>query len=115
MTNISIPGRLVELGEVTSAVMPVAVLRLTPTELAARTSLKFQDGFDDLDYLVFSKLQLPSGKPATLVCHQNSPNPGTEICVISEIPDPDESLAEVIAHLQLSTSELSWVHPAVSI
>jgi hypothetical protein len=113
MTNVSISEQLVELGEVTPAVMPVAVLRLMPADLAARTSLAFQDGFDDLDYLVFSKLQLPSGKPATLVRHQNSPNPGTEICAISGERDLKSVVLEVLQLLNLTTADLSWVYPGI--
>lgn len=111
MTNVSFSKKLVELGEVTSAVVPVAVLRSTPEELAESASLDFEEGFDDLDYLLFSKLQLPSGKLATLVYHQNSPKPGTEICVVPEESDSEGVMAEVMQQLQLSASELLWIRP----
>lgn len=111
MTNISASNKLVELGEITSAVVPIAVLQQSPAELSEQHSIEFQDGFDDLDYLKFSTLQLPSGKPTTLVYHQNSPNPGIEICVAADEPDRDGVIREVRQLLNLSTTALMWVHP----
>lgn len=101
----------VELGEATSTVVPVAVLRLLPEELVDKASLDFQEGLDDLDYLLFSELQLPSNRPATLVYHQNSPKPGTEICVAPEESNSERVIAEVMQQLQLPASELLWVRP----
>ncbi|MGF1602204.1 MAG: hypothetical protein ACFCU8_09315 [Thermosynechococcaceae cyanobacterium] len=111
MTNVSFSKKLVELGEVTPVIVTIAVLRQTPTEIAERTAIEFQDGFDDLDYLVFSRLQLPSGEPTKLVYHQNSPQPGTEVCVVPEEPDSESVIVEVMRQLQLSASELLWMHP----
>lgn len=114
MTNVSASNKLVELGEVTSAVVPIAVLQQSPAELSDQQhSIEFQDGFDDLDYLKFSILQLPSSKLTTLVYHQNSPNPGTEVCVVANEVDREEVIKEVMQLLNLPTTALMWVHPEI--
>ncbi|KAI9133099.1 hypothetical protein [Acaryochloris sp. CCMEE 5410] len=113
MTNISASNKLVELVEVTSAVVPIAVFQQSPAELSEQNSIEFQDGFDDLDYLKFSLLQLPSGKPTTLVYHQNSPNPGVEICVIADESNREGVIQEVMQLLNLPTTALICVHPEI--
>jgi hypothetical protein len=73
MINLPPQDGLVELSDATSATMPVAVLSKEPDELAQHVSIRFSEGFDDLEYLTYSAFSLPSGSPAALVRHQNSP------------------------------------------
>jgi hypothetical protein len=107
----------IDLGEATTATMPVAVLRMEPDELTSTKALNFRAGFDDLDYLVFATLSLPSGREVTLVRHTNAPNPGTEVCVVpheNEIASHQESalsILETLKTLHLSVADLSWIHP----
>ncbi|WP_299416119.1 hypothetical protein [Acaryochloris sp. IP29b_bin.148] len=113
MTNVFAANKLVELVEVTSAVVPIAIFQQSPAELSEQHSIEFQDGFDDLDYLKFSLLQLPSGKSATLIYHQNSPNPGMEVCVIADESDREGLIREVMQLLNLPTTAIMWVHPEI--
>jgi hypothetical protein len=89
----------------------IAVLRQEPSELEARGSLKFYRGYDDLDYLVFSVLSLPSKRRVALIRHQHAPNSGTEICVVPNEPAVIETLVETIRFLNVSTQDISWIHP----
>jgi hypothetical protein len=110
MTNFSATG-LVELSDVTPATMPVAVLSKEPEELATKQSIQFSEGFDDLDYVMFSDILLPSGYRATLVRHRNSPNSGIEICTKPDEPNIPEVLIDVLQALSLSNHDLKWIHP----
>ena len=59
----------------------VAIIRQEPNEIGRLYKLEFQQSCDDLDYLVFATLHLPSGNKVALVRHENAPASGTEICV----------------------------------
>jgi hypothetical protein len=123
MKSVLSQDKGVDLGEATIATMPVAVLRMEPDELTSKGVLSFREGFDDLDYLVFATLLLPSGREVTLVRHANAPSPGTEVCVV-----PDEkviasspravahqesalTILETVKTLNLTVADLSWIHP----
>ncbi len=43
----------------------LAMIRQEPTEIEATNKLEFHPSFDDLDYLVFATLSLPSGDRST--------------------------------------------------
>ncbi|NJO93488.1 MAG: hypothetical protein HC820_02365 [Hydrococcus sp. RM1_1_31] len=90
---------------------PIAVLRQEPSELEKRGFVKFCEGYDDLDYLVFSVLDLPSHHRVALVRHKHLSSPGTEVCVVPNETAIAEILIEVIRFLRLSTEDLAWIHP----
>jgi hypothetical protein len=104
--------KLINLGEVTFATKPIAVFRLEPNELATARCLNFREGFDDLDYLVFATLFLPSGCEVTLVRHTSAPSPGTEVCVVPEQKEIELTILETIKTLNLTAADLSWIHSA---
>jgi energy-coupling factor transporter ATP-binding protein EcfA2 len=104
-------NQLIDLGEVTLATMPVAVLQIEPDELMTTRSLRFREGYDDLDSLVFATLSLPSGREATLVRHTHSPNSGTEICVLPDEIENSHSILETVEMLGLTVADLVWIHP----
>jgi hypothetical protein len=111
MKSVLSQDKGLDLGEATIATMPVAVLRMEPDELTRKGVLSFCEGFDDLDYIVFATLLLPSGREVTLVRHANAPSPGTEVCVV-----PDEkaivlTIIETLKTLNLTVADLSWIHP----
>jgi hypothetical protein len=111
MTTVSPPGQLVRFDEIYPETKAIAVLRQEPSELEARGSLKFEKGYDDLDYLVFSVLSLLSKHRVALIRHERAPSPGTEICVVANEPAVIETLIETIQFLNVSTQDLSWIHP----
>jgi hypothetical protein len=112
MIDLSRQGSLVDLGDVTPATMPVAVLSKEPEELSRTASLNFLEGFDDLDYVIFSDISLPSGHRVTLVRHKNAPSPGVEVCIVPNEVKIAEVLVSVLQTLKLSSDVFSWIHPS---
>jgi hypothetical protein len=107
MTNLPTQDCFVELSDVTFATMPVTMLLKEPNELANQVPIQFLEGFDDLDYVTFAAFALPSGSPAALVRHHNSPQPGVEVCVVTAEPDVPTILKEVLRTLKLSAESFS--------
>jgi hypothetical protein len=89
----------------------VAIVNREPAEITKVNKLEFRPSFDDLDYLVFATLSLPSGDRLGLIRHDNSPSPGTEICVGHNQPNIVAILQEVIAEMNLNIDDLTWIHP----
>ena len=89
----------------------VAIIRQEPSDIIASQQLKFIKSFDDLDYLTYAVLSLPSGNRVGLVRHKNSPSPGTEICVSHNHPNTSAVLKEALVEMNLTSNDLSWIHP----
>ena len=89
----------------------VAIVNREPAEIAAVNHLEFRPSFDDLDYLVFATLSLPSGARLGLIRHENSPSPGTEICVGHDRPNTAAVLQEALLEMNLTVDDLTWIHP----
>lgn len=111
MTIISTQSQLVRFDEIHPETKPIAVLQQEPAELKERGSLTFCEGYDDLDYLVFSILELPSGHRVAFVRHKYSPSSGTEVCVVPDELEVVDKLTEAIQFLGFSVEDLSWIHP----
>jgi hypothetical protein len=111
MIDISPSENLVELGEVTSATMPVALLSKEPDELAEQGAPEFRTSFDDLDYLMFSILEISSERQVALVHHQNAPTSGTHLCVTQGEKNVVAVILEVAKVLKLSRHDFTWIHP----
>jgi hypothetical protein len=123
MKSVLSQDKGIDLGEATIATIPVAVLRMEPDDLTRTGVLSFREGFDDLDYLVFAMLSLPSGREVTLVRHANAPSPGIEVCVVPSekaiasslrtVTHQESALAilETVKTLNLTVADLSWIHP----
>jgi hypothetical protein len=91
---------------------PIAVIKLQPQALEQRNKeLKFQKGYDDLDYLEYARLEVMFDRTVALISHENTPIPGTDICVMPGQLDIVTILIKTINRLQLSDRDLSWVHP----
>jgi hypothetical protein len=91
---------------------PIAVINLQPQALEKRNKeLKFQKGYDDLDYLEYARLEVLSDRTIALISHENTPMPGTDICVAPGQLDILSILTNTIERLQLSDRDLSWIHP----
>ena len=104
---------LINLEDVTPATMTVAMFDREPHDLTANTNLVFRSGYDDLDYLNFAMLTLPSGHDVTLVRHQGSPQPGTELCVLSNLENVASVISETCILLSVNESSLQWIHPNI--
>jgi hypothetical protein len=91
---------------------PIAVIKLLPRELEQKhRELKFQKGYDDLDYLEYVRLEVMSDRAVVLISHENTPIPGTDICVAPGQLDIVSILINTIERLGLSDRDLSWIHP----
>ena len=89
----------------------VAIIRQEPSDIIASQQLKFIKSFDDLDYLTYAVLSLPSGNRVSLVRHQNSPQPGTEICVNRNLDTVTATIEEMLIAMNLTLKDLTWIHP----
>jgi hypothetical protein len=91
---------------------PIAVIKLLPRELEQKhRELKFQKSYDDLDYLEYVRLEVIPDRTVALISHENTPMPGTDICVASGQLDIVMILINTIERLGLSDQDLSWIHP----
>jgi hypothetical protein len=91
---------------------PIAVIKLQPQELEQKSKeLKFQKGYDDLDYLEYARLEVMPDRTIALISHENTPIPGTDVCVVPGQLDIVSILINTIDRLDLSDQDLSWIHP----
>ena len=89
----------------------VAMVRQEPAEIQATNKLEFCSGFDDLDYLIFATLSLPSGDRIGLIRHDNSPATGTEICIRPDAENISAVIQQAIVEMNLSIEDFTWIHP----
>lgn len=106
----SIQG-LKDLSEITQALNSVGLINKEPVELESKGAPSFEKSFDDLDYLEYSLVSLPSQKLVTLVRHQGAPTVGTKLCVALDDHEIAQTIVEVLGKLSLSIQDLSWIHP----
>lgn len=104
---------LINLEDITPATMTVAMFDREPQDFQINNGLVFRSGYDDLDYLDFAILTLPSGHDVTLVRHQGSPQPGTELCVRSDLENVASVILETCAFLNITKFDLQWIHPTI--
>jgi hypothetical protein len=91
---------------------PIAVVKLLPRKLEQKhKELKFQKGYDDLDYLEYVRLEVMPDRTVALISHENTPIPGTDICVAPGQLDIVSILINTIDRLDLCDRDLSWIHP----
>ena len=89
----------------------VAIIRQEPAEIISSNKLEFRQSFDDLDYLVFAILSLPSGDRIGLIRHDNSPPSGTEICVRHNQENIPAVLFKALTEMNLTLNDLTWIYP----
>jgi D-alanine-D-alanine ligase-like ATP-grasp enzyme len=103
---------LIRYDEVYLETEPIAVIKLLPRELEQKhRELKFQKSYDDLDYLEYVRLDVMQDRTVALISHENTPMPGTDICVAPGQLDRVSILINTIERLELSDRDLSWIHP----
>jgi hypothetical protein len=103
---------LIRFDEVYCETEPIAIINLLPRELEQKhRELRFQKGYDDLDYLEYVRLEIVPDRTVALISHENTPIPGTDICVMPGQIDIVKILINSIERLALSDRDLSWVHP----
>lgn len=111
MTATPTQDRLIRFDDTVPETKLVAILRQEPVELTEACQLEFEKGYDDLDYLVFALLSLPSERRIALVRHQNASSSGTEVYLHPQEPNMVSTLVEGIKFLNLSAKDLTWITP----
>jgi hypothetical protein len=103
---------LIRFDEVYHETEPIAVIKLQPHELSHKNKeLKFDRGYDDIDYLQYARLEIMPGCTIALVSHQNTPIPGTDIYVAPTQVDRVLVLIKAVSTLHLFVQDLLWIHP----
>ena len=102
---------LVPIGSYIAETHLVAMIRQEPAEIIRTSRADFCRSYDDLDYLVFAVMSLPSGDRLGLIRHENSPAPGTEICVRPDQKHVPAVLRQAMAEMNLSITDFTWIHP----
>lgn len=113
MTASPLNRNLNESNQLIPEINLVATIKLTPEHFIQSHQLKFVSGQDDLDSLIFTSLDLLSGSTISLVRHQNAPYFGTELYISPSLSDPSKVLTEALNLLQISKSDLDWIHPQI--
>ncbi len=96
--------------ELTDLTMPVAFLSTDPVELQKTVGLNFLKGYDDLDYVLYTVVDLPIAKFA-LVFHERSSEQGIEVCVNPHCKDIPEIIKAAAEFLKIDRGCIKWVHP----
>ena len=78
-SNIS-ENSLIRFDEFYRETEPIAVINLQPQALEQKNNeLKFQKGYDDLDYLEYARLEVMPDRTVALISHENTPMSGTDM------------------------------------
>ena len=89
----------------------VAMIQQEPENIPRLSQLEFTESYDDLDYLVFATLTLPSRNQVALVRHHNSPQSGVEIYVKHDLDNTLEIIQEALKEMNLALKDITWIHP----
>lgn len=109
--NTNTNQALAHFEELVAEIDIIATTKFKPDRFIQSHQLHFLPSYDDLDYLSFTSVSLPSGAAITLVRHQNAPYSGTEIRVAPGSSSPSNVLTEALDILHLSPDNLDWIHP----
>jgi hypothetical protein len=103
--------KLIQLEDLIPETNVVATIGQDVVAISKLNNLEFQSSYDDLDFLVFALLTLPSNIRVALVSHQHSPVPSIEICVRQDLDNVGDAIAQTLNILHLTSEELSWIDP----
>ena len=93
--------------------VPITVIAADPADLESRWGIRFDDSFDDLDFIKVAVVQLRDGPRLTLLLHRGSPVPGIELCAVNASPASYDAAQTLVT--MLSPHEIIWWHPPVGI
>ena len=115
MTTSSLNSNLIRFEESVPEVDTVATIPFEPEHFIHSHHLDFISSYDDLDFLIFASVPLPSGHRISLLRHQNAPYPGMEICLTPNLSSPSTVLSEALHVLNISLEDLAWVPPDITL
>ncbi len=93
----------------------IATVKFKPSYFTSSNQLNFISSYDDLDFLVFALVDLPSGNRVALVRHQNAPYFGTEIYLAPNLSSANSVLAEALDALNISNTDIEWIRPDLNL
>jgi hypothetical protein len=105
--------QLIRFEDVTPARDIVAFFAGSLKPLVNHLNLPVYLGYDDLDEILFTFLTLPSGKAVTLGQYRGSPQVGVDLYVDPSIQDVPAVIYESCQQLEISHSEVTWLHADV--
>ena len=89
--------------------VPITVIAADPADLESRWGIRFDDSFDDLDFIKVAVVQLRDGPRLTLLLHRGSPVPGIELCAVNASPASYDAAQTLVT--MLSPREIIWWRP----
>ena len=93
--------------------VPITMIAADPADLESRWGIRFDDSFDNLDYVKVAVVQLQDGRRLTLLVHRGSSVPGIELCAVDASPASYDA-AQTLATL-LRPHEIIWWRPPLGI
>ena len=89
--------------------VPIAMIAADPADLESRWGLRFDESFDNLDYVKVAVVQLQDGPRLTLLLHRGSPVPGIELCAVDASPASYDAAQTLVT--MLGPLEIIWRRP----
>jgi hypothetical protein len=89
--------------------VPITMIAADPADLESRWGIRFDDSFDNLDYVKVAVVQLQDGRWLTLLLHRGSPVPGIELCAVDASPASYDAAQTLVT--MLSPHEIIWWRP----
>jgi hypothetical protein len=89
--------------------VPITMIAADPADLESRWGIRFDDSFDNLDYVKVAVLQLRDGPRLTLLLHRGSPVPGIELCAVDASTASYDAAQTLVT--MLSPHEIYWRRP----
>lgn len=90
----------------TASLRPIAVIALSPDELAERNALSFET--DEHDGSTAALLQTEHGRQYMLLHHFESPDPGTAVLASEQSTEPEQDLEELLDALEIEPDLVTW-------
>ena len=84
--------------------VPITMIAADPADLESRWGIRFDDSFDNLDFVKVAVVQLRDGPRLTLLLHRGSPVPGIELCAVDASPasyDAAQTLVTMLGPLEI--------------
>ena len=89
--------------------VPITMIAADPADLESRRGIRFDDSFDNLDYVKVAVVQLQDGPRLTLLRHRGSPVPGIELCAVDASPASYDAAQTLVT--MLGPLEIVWRRP----
>src|SRR5437588_8639147 len=89
--------------------VPITMIAADPADLECRWGIRFDESFDNLDYVKVAVVQLQDGPRLTLLLHRGSPVPGIELCAVDASPASYDAAQTLVT--TLSPHEIIWWRP----